>query len=311
MIVWRSHLATPNGIFLFARRLLTLGVASMSLACGGADSPVGIVPPPNDFIIDLRYLSPVSETQRAIIAAAVDKWSRALSKDRGGFRFNTAANKCFAGAPRLDEEHRSPVIFLSVANVDRVGGLLAYTQICEVSPRDTLPVLSHIRIDLNDIALLENAGTLLGVMTHELGHALGFVPVTYLAKKLAAGGKVDPHLNGPAARAQFQERGAWYTGLTVPLEDASGDGPNNPHWRFMVFGDEVMSSSIITGYRSPLSVITLGLFQDLGYNVDFSVADSYVVTPLFGGTLMLPEFNLGNDLRAAESPPLVPPATAP
>jgi len=70
----------------------------------------------------------------------------------------------------------------------------------------------------------------------------------------------------------------------------------------MVFGDEVMSSSIITGYRSPLSVITLGLFEDLGYEVDYTVADSYEVRPLFGDNLMLPEFSLVNDLRSIAPP---------
>lgn len=293
-------MARPSGIFFFATRLIV--ATTFLAACGGSDSPVGIAPPNPHLTIEVRYLSSISSTQRAIVQAAVDKWTSALKKNLGEFRLNSAANDCFAGAPDLNESHHNPLLFISVADVDGPGGLLAYTQICAMSARDTLPVLSHIRIDRGDIARLEERGVLPGVVLHELGHVLGFVPASYVPKKLADGGSADPHISGPAARAKFAEHGAWYRGATVPLEDSGGDGPNDPHWRFMVFGDEVMSSSIIDGYRSPLSVITLGLFEDLGYEVDYSVADSYEVRPLFGDNRMVPEFTLVNDLKSIAPP---------
>jgi hypothetical protein len=59
-----------------------------------------------------------------------------------------------------------------------------------------------------------------------------------------------------------------------------------------------------------LSTITLGAFQDLGYTVDFSVADPYEVVPLFGGNRVLPEGSFANDLQIITPPKFVSPVVA-
>jgi hypothetical protein len=277
----------------------------LCFACGkGGDVVIGPPPPPPHLSVEVRYVGSVTDAQKAVVAAAIGRWTRALSKNLGEFRFNRPADECFRGQPALDESHHNPLVFVSVGDMDGNGGSLAGTQVCAISSRDTLPVLTHIRLDRADIEAMESRGILLGVITHELGHALGFNPATYGPKKLTGGGTEDPYFNGVAARAEFARHGAWYRGITVPLENQSNSGPNDPHWRFLVFGDEVMASGIASGFTSPLSVITLGLFQDLGFVVDFSVADPYEVRPLFSDNLLVPEFSLRNGLRQF-SPPVV------
>jgi hypothetical protein len=163
-------------------------------------------------------------------------------------------------------------------------------------------------LDREDLASMEARGIFAAVVTHEIGHALGFNPKSYLPKHLAAGGRDDPHFTGARARSEFAAHGAWYTGgAIVPLEEHSGIGPNDPHWRFDVFGDELMVGAASQGFKFPLSSITLGLFQDLGYQVDFSVADPYEVAPLFGANRQLPEFSFANDFRVVAPPTVVRP----
>lgn len=283
-----------------------LGLFSLStsvcLACG-ADSSVA--PPMAEPQVEVRYLTSLTPQQQSVVTAAVAKWTRALSKNLGDFRLDSPANACFSGQPRLNETHQNLLLFISVADVDGARGQLAFTQICGISSLDKLPILSHIRLDRADLESMETAGTLSGVVTHEIGHALGFNPDSYLPKGLAEGGTSDPHFTGATARAEFAKHGAWYMAATVPLEDASGKGPNDPHWRYRVFGDELMVSAVSRDFKSPMSVITLGLFKDLGYEVDFSVADPYEVTPLFGGNRMLPETSLANDVRTVTLPAVV------
>lgn len=279
------------------RAVFSMFAATLCIACGGgADAAIGPPPPSAPFTIDVRILSEMTPSQRDIVRAAVTRWTRALSKSLGEFRFKSPADDCFRGQPAMDETHHTQIVFVTVGEIDGFNGGLAGTRACAMSARDTLPLLTHIQLDRVDLDGMERRGILLGVMTHELGHALGFNPLTYGPRKLAEGGTSDPYINGRTARAEFGKHGAWYTGVTVPLENQSGGGPNDPHWRLFVFGDEVMSSAISSGYKSPLSVITLGLFQDMGYTVDFSAADAYEVRPLFGDNRLVPEFTFMNDV---------------
>ena len=113
---------------------------------------------------------------------------------------------------------------------------------------------------------------------HEIGHALGIGTsgdwdrrVRDLDWQVSDPSTADPHFVGPQAIAAFdQAGGANYQGAKVPLER---DGS---HWHFSVLRHELMS----TGYDKALSAITLGALSDLGYTVDFSMADPYELPPL-------------------------------
>ena len=66
-----------------------------------------------------------------------------------------------------------------------------------------------------------------------------------------------------------------YMGNVVPLDDIDQQGDKSSHWRWSAFGDELMVGVLVPGYRYPLSSVTLGLFRDIGYDVDMKVAEPY------------------------------------
>lgn len=290
-------------------RVLRFAGTAVCVACG-ADKITG-PPTAHTSQIEVRYTSPLSVSQQNLVTVAVNRWSRALSKNMGDFAFGTPANYCFTGEPPLHGAHHNLLLFISIEKVDGPRGVLAFTEVCAMSSRDTLPVISHISLDPADLDSLEARGLLLSVITHEIGHALGFNPQSYVTRGLTGGGTADPFFTGAAARAEFAKHGAWYTGNTVPLENNNGGlGPNDPHWRLNTFGDELMVSSLLEGYKSPLSTITLGFFQDLGYTVDFSAADPYEVTPIFGDDRLHPYGSLRADFVMRVPPTFVRPLVA-
>ena len=114
------------------------------------------------------------------------------------------------------------------------------------------------------------------IVLHEFGHALGFgisgtgAP-TFYRRWVGVDGFVGPNALREY-RSLFGE-----ANTAVPLETGGGAGTAGSHWR-----DTVLQTELMTGYLSgtageaaPLSAITVGAMQDLGYLVNYSAADPY------------------------------------
>jgi hypothetical protein len=285
-------------------------LALVAVACGGADSAVSPPPPPLHLTIEVRYLAPLTVDEQRIVAAAADKWTHALLTDIGSFQLNSPANECFAGEPTLNELHRNLLLYVSARQVDGVGGVIAFTQVCAQSARDLLPIVSHIRLDRDDLSSVETRGLLSSIVTHEMGHALGFNPQVYTRKGFVSGGTADPYFTGSAARTEFAKRLPSYTGNAVPLEDMGQLGDQSSHWRWSVFGDELMIGPLLPGYTYPLSSVTLGLFKDIGYDVDMSKADPYPILSFRAEPVMGERALLENDVVAPRVGRIIPPTIA-
>ena len=115
------------------------------------------------------------------------------------------------------------------------------------------------------------------IVLHEFGHALGFGTSgnglhTFYSRWVGVDGFVGPNALREY-RSLFGE-----ANTAVPLETGGGSGTAGAHWR-----DTVLQTELMTGYSEragvamPLSAITVGAMQDLGYLVNYTAADPYTV----------------------------------
>jgi Leishmanolysin len=123
------------------------------------------------------------------------------------------------------------------------------------------------------------ANQLTDTVMHEMGHILG-LGTHWQTLGLSAnvlGGNLcgtDPQYVGANALREYHALGG--TG-NIKLENLYGPGTCEGHWKESVFGTELMTGFLNGNVANPLSKITLGSMQDLGYSIDLSKADSYTI----------------------------------
>ena len=70
------------------------------------------------------------------------------------------------------------------------------------------------------------------------------------------------------------QRGGGSGPTAVPVENTGRPGTRNAHWRETIFLNELMSG-FIAEIGNPLSRMTVGSLQDLGYIVNIDAAEAY------------------------------------
>jgi subtilisin family serine protease len=161
--------------------------------------------------------------------------------------------------------------------IDGVGGILG--QAGPTNFRDGakgLPWKGQMQFDFFDLAQMEKNGTLNAVILHEMGHVLGFGGLWQRFGLLSNAGTANPTYIGLNARREYRTTFGLTSAPSVPVENTGAQGTYGAHWRESVFVNELMTGyAELPGVPMPLSRITVGAMQDLGYVVNYSGADPY------------------------------------
>lgn len=247
------------------------GVDSLFATVGAVPSfPIyARVVPISQFNITLRFLTPVTATQQAAFQRAAERWRDVVIGDLPDVSASLPANACGVGEPALNETIDDVLIYVRLDSIDGPGKVLGSAGPCATRTLSGLPALGAMHFDTADVAQLEADNQLDAVILHEMGHVLGIGSLWSSFGLLTGAGTSDPFFTGAAGRQGFSLVGGdSYLGNPVPVENQGGAGTVDSHWRESVLNTELMTGYISPpGVRNPLSLVTIGSLEDLGYSI--------------------------------------------
>jgi hypothetical protein len=233
-------------------------------------------PPPadNQYNITLNIRGATAQETK-IIQDAAKKWESIITSDLPAVNYK---------GKWIDDNY----IEFTIEYIDGPGGILGGSQSPDVRPRSNmlgsgLPYHSKIIFDTADVNQMVTDGQFFTVALHEMGHSIGFGSIWSSFNVLTGTATLNPRFIGTNASREYHKLFTKDTTPGVPVEAFGGPGTALAHWREDVMGSELMTGyllpqdSLNTGW--PLSKVTVGSFQDLGYGVNYAKADTYIALP--------------------------------
>jgi hypothetical protein len=220
------------------------------------------------FTITIRFAGGLTARQKAAFRAAADRWTRVIVGDLPRAR---------VGGQIIDDV----LIIAQGVAIDGPGGILGQAGPTHLRPRSAgaaafLPARGVMSFDTADLAAMQAAGTLRGVIAHEMGHVLGIGTIWARKGLLRGAGGRNPTFAGPRAVEEYRQLRGAPRRRRVPVENTGGPGTRDSHWRERVFRAELMTSAISSA-GNPLSRMTVASLGDLGYEVDLDAAEPYAL----------------------------------
>jgi Leishmanolysin len=220
--------------------------------------------------IEVRFLGGLNATQKRAFKTAANRWSKVIVGD---------LPSVMVGQDVIDDL----LIEAQGVAIDGPGQILGQAGPTNLRPASAgasafLPAKGIMSFDTADLAQMQADGTLVDVITHEMGHVIGIGTIWDLKRLLAGAGTANPTFKGTNAKREY---GVLKGGgpLPVPVENGGGAGTRDSHWRESVFKNELMSG-FIAAPNNPLSRMTVASLQDMGYVVNMAAAEAYALPNL-------------------------------
>lgn len=220
--------------------------------------------------IEVRFLGGLTTTQKNAFKAAANRWTKVIVGD--------------VPSVVVDREVIDDLLILAQGvPIDGSSDILGQAGPTHLRPSSIgvnafLPAKGIMLFDTADLAQMQENGTLLDVITHEMGHVIGIGTIWPHKGLLVGAGTTNPTFKGTNAKKEYGILNG--TGpVAVPVENIGGSGTKNSHWRETVFKNELMSG-FIAAPNNPLSKVTAGSLKDIGYVVDMNAAEPYVLPNL-------------------------------
>ena len=236
----------------------------------------GACGPVTDFRIDLDLQPSIPEEDRKFFTEAREKWVSVIT---GDVKPNMESSKLPLRADEINKERLPNCAYpatiddlylcIGYTEMDGTDGILASGGPVFVRAENNLPVTGVILFDIADVWLLKLRGIMDDTVLHEMAHTLGFS-----TSLLREQGRIPPDgdcvFRGGNAVREYAFSGC----SEVPLE--SVNNACKAHWDEACLPTELMSAQLdFEDPNRPLSRITIGLFNDMGYQVDYAAADPY------------------------------------
>jgi len=252
---------------------------------------------PRTFDLAVRWLSPPSAEAQLAVAEAVAFFEELIWDDLPD-QDVVATPVCplpgVGPAATINETIDDVLILAQVGPIDGLGGAGAQGFPCLIRDPGTQTIVGFVRFDEAEFGVI-GPDLRREFVLHEMVHALGLVPgvinittpsgFVRACLKLPSSGPPNPlvqdsHFACDGARAGFDRIGGTrYAGAKVPLENgatmALTANTLNHHWRKTSLRNELMTGWFTSGVPAPLSVVTAGALQDLGYAVSLAAAQPF------------------------------------
>jgi hypothetical protein len=258
------------------------------------------------YSIDLRIIGELTPNQEAAFQAARERWERVIVGSLEPTRVTLAANECWdgdpAGHPPVDEVVDDLLIIAIVGDfgnpLTQPDAFLALAGPCVLREDNYPAAMGLIVFNLYAMQHFEGVGHLADVIAHEIGHILGINPEVWEPKELlVGGGGPDPRFVGSHAKRAFRDVTMHPLSGAVPVENEGGPGTRDAHWRWRDFTDPRSSELMTAIFRddNPISAVTIGALDDIGYAVDTGRAEQYVLSSATGLASTGPTLDIGDD----------------